>query len=51
METVLVIGAARSGTAAARLLKQQGYEVILTDSGPVTDRSGLEGIKIGRAHV
>ena len=46
METVLVIGAARSGTAAARLLKQQGYEVILTDSGPVTDRSGLEGIKI-----
>lgn len=46
METVLVIGAARSGTAAARLLKQQGYDVILTDSGPVQDRTGLEGIQV-----
>lgn len=46
METVLVIGAARSGTAAARLLKKQGYDVILTDAGPIADRTGLEGIQI-----
>lgn len=46
MNSVLVIGAARSGTAAARLLKKQGYDVILTDSGPVSDREGLEGIQI-----
>lgn len=46
METVLVIGAARSGIAASKLLKKMGYHVILTDMNPITDRQGLEDIEI-----
>ena len=35
METVLVIGAARSGIAGSKLLLKNGYHVILTDSTKV----------------
>ncbi len=45
MKNVLVIGAARSGIAAARLLKRAGYNVVLTDMKEI-DREGLDGIEI-----
>lgn len=45
MEKALVIGAARSGIAAAKLLKKAGYDVILTDMKEI-DRKGLEGITV-----
>ncbi len=45
MEKALVIGAARSGIAAAKLLKKAGYDVILTDMKKI-DREGLEGITV-----
>ena len=49
----LVIGAARSGLAIAKLLKQNGYEVTLTDLKQVAEKPVLEAldIQIGRAHV
>ena len=40
METVLVIGAARSGIAVSKLLLKNGYHVILTDSNKVNEKSG-----------
>lgn len=46
MEQVLVVGAARSGIAAARLLRQHGYKVILTDMKPVERTEDLEGITV-----
>lgn len=48
METVLLIGAARSGIAAARLLNQQGYHVILTDMKevPADQKESLEQLGI-----
>lgn len=44
----LVIGAAKSGIAAARLLKQQGYEVILTDQQTIAEKELLvaQGIEV-----
>lgn len=44
----LVIGAALSGTAAAKLLAAKGYEVYLTDLKAITDAAALEkkGIKV-----
>lgn len=45
MESVLVIGGARSGIAVSKLLKKQGYHVVLTDMKKV-DRDGLDGIEI-----
>lgn len=38
---VLVIGAARSGLAVARLLHKHGYQVILTDMGTVKEKEEL----------
>lgn len=48
MAEVLVIGAARSGVAAARLLKKHGYTVTLTDSRTLKERAMLlaEGIRV-----
>lgn len=46
MAKVLVIGAARSGNAAAKLLRKQGNEVILTDMKPVDSKAELEGLGI-----
>lgn len=46
MKKVLVIGAARSGVAAAKLLKQQGYDVILTDQNTVAEKEELEALGI-----
>ena len=43
---VLVIGAARSGIAAAKLLAKQGYSVILTDQKDVADKEELEALGI-----
>lgn len=45
---VLVIGAARSGIAGARLLNQNGYDVILTDMKEVPEKNELEqeGIRV-----
>lgn len=45
METVLVIGAARSGIAVSKLLSKHGYHVILTDQNKV-DAAGLDAIEI-----
>ena len=49
MEKVLVIGAARSGIAAAKILHERGAQVILSDSKPELqlDLSGVE-IKLGK---
>ena len=41
METVLVIGAARSGIAVSKLLLKNGYHVVLTDSNEVKEKSEL----------
>lgn len=48
METVLVIGAARSGIAVSRLLHDHGVHVILTDSKAIADKAELEasGIEV-----
>lgn len=46
METVLVIGAARSGIAVSKLLLKNGYHVILTDSNKVNEKSELESLGI-----
>ena len=43
---VLVIGAARSGIAAAKLLAKQGYSVILTDQKAVAAKKELEALGI-----
>lgn len=41
METVLVIGAARSGVAVSKLLNKHGYHVILTDMAKVPQKEEL----------
>ncbi len=46
MEKVLVIGAARSGVAAAKLLKREGYDVILTDMKDIPEQEELEALGI-----
>ena len=46
METVLVIGAARSGIAVSKLLQKNGYHVILTDSNEVKEKIDLEALGI-----
>jgi UDP-N-acetylmuramoylalanine--D-glutamate ligase len=48
MSKVLVIGAARSGLAIARLLSKKGYEVILTDVKPLESsvKEALTHLKI-----
>lgn len=46
MEQVLVIGAARSGVAAAKLLRRQGFDVILTDMKEVPQKAELEALGI-----
>lgn len=48
MERVLVIGAARSGTAAARLLAKNGASVTLTDANEIQGKEQLEaaGIRV-----
>ena len=48
MKRALIIGAARSGIAAGRLLRKNGYEVWLTDSKTVNEKGDLEaeGIKV-----
>ena len=42
MGEVLVIGAARSGVAAARLLKEHGYHVTMTDSLCLVEKEALQ---------
>lgn len=44
-EKVLIIGAARSGLAAAAFLAQKGYEVILTDTNPKNSEKCEEELK------
>lgn len=44
LEKVLVIGMARSGIAAAPVLKSLGAEVVLNDSKPREQLEGLEGL-------
>lgn len=46
MANVLIIGAARSGCAAAKLEKQKGNEVTLTDMKPVENKEELESLGI-----
>ena len=42
----LVIGAARSGLAIAKLLRQQAYDVVLTDLKEVSEKKRLEEMGI-----
>ena len=46
METVLVIGAARSGIAVSKLLLKNGYHVVLTDSNAIKEKTELESMGI-----
>ena len=46
METVLVIGAARSGVAVSKVLLENGYHVIVTDSKEVPEKADLEALGI-----
>ena len=46
MEYVLVIGAAKSGIAAAKLLHRHGYDVTLTDMKEVAQKAELEAMGI-----
>lgn len=53
MEKVLVIGAARSGSAVAKLLAQNHYEVLITDQNEIQNQKELEvlGIQVyGKGH-
>lgn len=43
MKQVLVIGAARSGSAVAKLLAKHGYHVVLSDQNVVENKRELEG--------
>lgn len=47
-EKVLVIGAAKSGVAVAKLLHRHGYDVTITDMSEITTKDELEalGIKV-----
>lgn len=46
MGKVLVIGAAKSGIAACRLLKKMGYEVTVTDAKEIAEKEMLEKMGI-----
>lgn len=46
MEQVLLIGAARSGINAAKLLNQHGYHVVLTDQNKIENKEELEALGI-----
>lgn len=46
MSKVLVIGAARSGLAATRLLLKHGYEVVLTDMKAIEEKRELEELGV-----
>lgn len=46
MENVLVIGAAKSGIAVAKLLHRHGYKVTLTDMKEVSAKADLEAMGI-----
>ncbi len=48
MSKVLVIGAARSGLAATRLLLKHGVEVVLTDMKPILEKEELiaDGVQV-----
>ena len=46
MEKVLIIGGARSGIAAARLLRAHGCAVTLTDSREVKEKHELESLGV-----
>lgn len=46
MENVLIIGGARSGIAAARLLRAHGCAVTLTDSREVKEKHELESLGV-----
>ena len=46
MAEVLVLGAARSGIAAAKLLLKHGYQVTLTDSQVLKEKEDLEAIGV-----
>lgn len=46
MECVLVIGAAKSGIAAAKLLHRHGYDVTLTDMKEVAQKAELKAMGI-----
>ena len=42
----LMIGAARSGIAAAKLLNEKGYEAIITDLKEIPEKKELEDLGI-----
>lgn len=46
MKKVLVIGAAKSGVAACRLLKKMGYDVTVTDAKEIEEKKELENMGI-----
>ena len=46
MEKVLVIGCARSGYWASKLLNKKGYDVTITDAKIIKEKNELEGLGI-----
>jgi len=46
MKEVLVFGGARSGVAAARLLRQNGWSVIITDQKEILEKGELQALGI-----
>lgn len=46
MNTVLIIGAARSGIAVAKLLTHKGYKVVLSDNNEIKEKKELESMGI-----
>lgn len=46
MKKVLIIGAARSGVAAAKLLLRHGFEITITDMQSIHDKDELQGLGI-----
>lgn len=45
-ESVLVIGAAKSGVAVAKLLQRHGYDVMITDMNAIPEREELQSLGI-----
>ncbi len=46
MEKVLIIGCAESGYWAAKLLRREGYEVIITDAKGISQKAELENLGV-----
>ena len=51
IETIAVLGAGQMGSGIAQIAATSGYNVIIRDIKQEFCDKGVNGIKIGRAHV